>query len=150
MRCEQIRSLVADPTISDYDRSKAQERPAKSSGGAAVINAGGASEVEIGETKDRYDDALNDTRAGVEEGILPGGGAALLVAVGYDEPLERFGMCREGCDPDSDCEPRSGAWCRYHPSPYHQPARTMYKNAEEESSGIVGRILSGTVWRVSS
>ncbi|KAH9475740.1 chaperonin [Psilocybe cubensis] len=79
-RCEQIRALIADPTTGDFDRSKLQERLAKLSGGVAVIKVGGASEVEVGEKKDRYDDALNTTRAAVEEGILPGGGVALLKA----------------------------------------------------------------------
>src|SRR5277367_2460302 len=79
-RCEQIRSLINDPTTSDFDRTKLQERLAKLSGGVAVIKVGGASEVEVGEKKDRYDDALNATRAAVEEGILPGGGTALLKA----------------------------------------------------------------------
>jgi chaperonin GroEL len=68
------------PRTSDFDRTKLQERLAKLSGGVAVIKVGGASEVEVGEKKDRYDDALNATRAAVEEGILPGGGVALLKA----------------------------------------------------------------------
>lgn len=79
-RCEQIRGIIADPTTSDYDRSKLQERLAKLSGGVAVIRVGGSSEVEVGEKKDRYDDALNATRAAVEEGVLPGGGVALVKA----------------------------------------------------------------------
>jgi len=79
-RCEQIRSAMQDSTTSDYDRTKLQERLAKLSGGVAVIKVGGSSEVEVGEKKDRYDDALNATRAAVEEGIVPGGGTALLKA----------------------------------------------------------------------
>ena len=81
-RCEQIRSIISDPTTSDFDRSKLQERLAKLSGGVAVIKVGGSSEVEVGEKnlKDQYEDALNATRAAVEEGILPGGGVALLKA----------------------------------------------------------------------
>merc|ERR1711977_753716 len=79
-RCEQIRSMIADSQTSEYDRSKLQERLAKLSGGVAVIKVGGSSEVEVGEKKDRYVDALNATRAAVEEGILPGGGTALLKA----------------------------------------------------------------------
>ena len=78
-RCEQIRSAMQDSATSDYDRTKLQERLAKLSGGVAVIKVGGSSEVEVGEKKDRYDDALNATRAAVEEGIVPGGGTALLV-----------------------------------------------------------------------
>ena len=79
-RCEQIRSAMQDSATSDYDRTKLQERLAKLSGGVAVIKVGGSSEVEVGEKKDRYDDALNATRAAVEEGIVPGGGTALLKA----------------------------------------------------------------------
>ena len=78
-RCEQIRGVINDTTTSDYDRTKLQERLAKLGGGVAVIKVGGSSEVEVGEKKDRYDDALNATRAAVEEGIVPGGGIALLV-----------------------------------------------------------------------
>lgn len=78
-RCEQIRAVINDTTTSDYDRTKLQERLAKLGGGVAVIKVGGSSEVEVGEKKDRYDDALNATRAAVEEGIVPGGGTALLV-----------------------------------------------------------------------
>merc|ERR1711939_694825 len=79
-RCEQIRGVMNDPTTSDYEKEKLQERLAKLSGGVAVIKVGGSSEVEVGEKKDRYDDALNATRAAVEEGILPGGGTALIKA----------------------------------------------------------------------
>jgi chaperonin GroEL len=79
-RCEQIRGVMNDPTTSDYEKEKLQERLAKLSGGVAVIKVGGSSEVEVGEKKDRFVDALNATRAAVEEGILPGGGTALLKA----------------------------------------------------------------------
>jgi chaperonin GroEL len=78
-RCDQIRAAL-DATTSDYDRDKLQERLAKLSGGVAVLKVGGASEVEVGEKKDRVEDALNATKAAVEEGIVPGGGAALLHA----------------------------------------------------------------------
>ena len=77
--CSQIRAQVEE-TSSDYDREKLQERLAKLAGGVAVIRVGGATEVEVKERKDRVDDALNATRAAVEEGIVPGGGAALLRA----------------------------------------------------------------------
>merc|ERR1712157_161724 len=76
-RCDLIRSSI-DTTKSDYEREKLQERLAKLSGGVAVIKVGGASEVEVNEKKDRFIDALNATRAAVEEGIVPGGGKALL------------------------------------------------------------------------
>ncbi len=78
-RIAQIRQQIEE-TTSDYDREKLQERMAKLSGGVAVIRVGGATEVEVKERKDRVDDALNATRAAVEEGIVPGGGQALLVA----------------------------------------------------------------------
>ncbi|EXJ91506.1 heat shock protein 60 [Capronia epimyces CBS 606.96] len=79
-RCEQIRGVMGDATTSEYEKEKLQERLAKLSGGVAVIKVGGASEVEVGEKKDRVVDALNATRAAVEEGILPGGGTALIKA----------------------------------------------------------------------
>jgi chaperonin GroEL len=78
-RVEQIRAQV-EVTTSDYDREKLQERLAKLAGGVAVIKVGGATEVEVKERKDRVDDALHATRAAVEEGIVPGGGTALLYA----------------------------------------------------------------------
>jgi chaperonin GroEL len=79
-RVEQIRAQI-ETTTSDYDREKLQERLAKLAGGVAVIKVGGASEVEVKERKDRVDDALHATRAAVEEGIVPGGGTALLYAI---------------------------------------------------------------------
>ena len=78
-RCNQIRAQIEE-TSSDYDREKLQERLAKLAGGVAVLNIGGATEIEVKEKKDRVDDALNSTRAAVEEGIVPGGGVALLYA----------------------------------------------------------------------
>ena len=79
-RCEQIKTQI-ESTSSDYDKEKLQERLAKLSGGVAVINVGGSTEVEVKERKDRVDDALNATRAAVEEGIVPGGGTALLYSI---------------------------------------------------------------------
>ena len=76
-RCTQIKQQVEE-TTSDYDREKLQERLAKLAGGVAVIKVGGATEVEVKEKKDRVEDALNATRAAVEEGIVVGGGCALL------------------------------------------------------------------------
>jgi chaperonin GroEL len=78
-RCAQIRAQIED-TTSDYDREKLQERLAKLAGGVAVIKVGGATEIEVKERKDRVDDALNATRAAVEEGVVAGGGSALLFA----------------------------------------------------------------------
>ncbi len=86
-RVEQIRSQI-ETTTSDYDREKLQERLAKLAGGVAVIKVGGASEVEVKERKDRVDDALHATRAAVEEGIVPGGGTALLYATKSLEGLK--------------------------------------------------------------
>merc|ERR1711997_539565 len=78
-RCEQIQATI-ETTGSDYEKDKLKERLAKLSGGVAVIKVGGASEVEVAEVKDRLNDALNATQAALEEGIVPGGGAALLYA----------------------------------------------------------------------
>ncbi len=78
-RCEQIRAQIEE-TTSDYDREKLQERLAKLAGGVAVIKVGGATEVEVKERKDRVEDAMHATRAAVEEGVVPGGGVALLYA----------------------------------------------------------------------
>ena len=86
-RVEQIRNQI-ESTTSDYDREKLQERLAKLAGGVAVIKVGGASEVEVKERKDRVDDALHATRAAVEEGIVPGGGTALLYATKALEGVE--------------------------------------------------------------
>ena len=79
-RCEQIRAQVEE-TTSDYDREKLQERLAKLAGGVAVIRVGGATEVEVKERKDRVEDAMNSTRAAVEEGVVAGGGVALLRSI---------------------------------------------------------------------
>jgi chaperonin GroEL len=131
-RCEQIRAIIADEGTSEFDKTKLQERLAKLSGGVAVIKVGGASEVEVGEKKDRYDDALNATRAAVEEGILPGGGTALLKAsialapmVSTESPLnfdQRLGVSiiRQAL---------------------LRPAKTIVENAGEEGSVVVGRLL---------
>ena len=78
-RCNQIRSEITE-TTSDYDKEKLQERLAKLAGGVAVIKVGGATEIEVKERKDRVEDALNATRAAVEEGVVAGGGCALLYA----------------------------------------------------------------------
>eukprot|EP00440_Ansanella_granifera_P029021 gb/GFBE01031524.1/.p1 GENE.gb/GFBE01031524.1/~~gb/GFBE01031524.1/.p1 ORF type:complete len:268 (+),score=110.76 gb/GFBE01031524.1/:1-804(+) len=86
-RCEQIEAAV-EATTSDYEKDKLKERLAKLSGGVAVIKVGGASEVEVGEVKDRLQDALCATRAAVKEGIVPGGGTALLYASKTLESLD--------------------------------------------------------------
>merc|ERR1719235_1174437 len=78
-RCQTLRQAI-ELTTSEYEKDKLKERLAKLSGGVAVIKVGGASEVEVNEVKDRLNDALNATRAALEEGIVPGGGVALLLA----------------------------------------------------------------------
>lgn len=128
-RCEQIRGVINDATTSDYDRTKLQERLAKLGGGVAVIKVGGSSEVEVGEKKDRYDDALNATRAAVEEGIVPGGGTALLKA---SATLE--GLAVDNFDQKLGVSIIRQAILR--------PCRTIVDNAGEEGSVVVGRLLS--------
>ena len=93
-RVAQIKQQIEE-TTSDYDKEKLQERLAKLAGGVAVIRVGGATEVEVKEKKDRVDDALNATRAAVEEGIVAGGGVALLRAIAVDQGDRR--QLRPGC-----------------------------------------------------
>jgi chaperonin GroEL len=128
-RCEQIRGVMNDPTTSDYEKEKLQERLAKLSGGVAVIKVGGSSEVEVGEKKDRFVDALNATRAAVEEGILPGGGTALLKAasqaLGNVKPInfdQQLGVS-------------------IIKSAITKPARTIVENAGLEGSVVVGKLM---------
>ncbi|KAH8920335.1 chaperonin GroL [Atractiella rhizophila] len=128
-RCEQIRALMNDPTTSDYDKGKLQERLAKLSGGVAVIKVGGASEVEVGEKKDRYDDALNATRAAVEDGIVPGGGVALLKASQILKDIKTANFDQS-------------LGVSIIKSALTKPARTIVENAGEEGSVIVGNLLS--------
>ena len=127
-RCEQIRAAINDPSTSEYDRTKLQERLAKLSGGVAVIKVGGSSEVEVGEKKDRYDDALNATRAAVEAGVLPGGGVALLKA-----SLSLNDVATANFDQQLGLSMLKAALTR--------PARTIVENAGEEGSVVVGRLL---------
>ncbi len=131
-RCEQIRAAINDPTTSEYDRTKLQERLAKLSGGVAVIKVGGSSEVEVGEKKDRYDDALNATRAAVESGVLPGGGVALLKA-----SLSLNEVATANFDQQLGLSMLKAALTR--------PARTIVENAGEEGSVVVGRLLESPV-----
>ena len=127
-RCEQIRSTMNDPTTSEYDRTKLQERLAKLSGGVAVIKVGGSSEVEVSEKKDRYDDALNATRAAVEEGIVPGGGTALLKSTKALEAVKTANF-----DQQLGVSIIRNALTR--------PARQIVENAGEEGSVVVGKLL---------
>ena len=127
-RIAQIKAQIEE-TTSDYDREKLQERLAKLAGGVAVIRVGGATEVEVKERKDRVDDAMHATRAAVEEGILPGGGVALLRASeGAREAPHRTTTTRRPASRSS--ARRSQA-----------PARQIALNAGEDGSVIVGKIL---------
>ncbi|KAI5818986.1 chaperonin Cpn60/TCP-1 family [Pyronema omphalodes] len=127
-RCEQIRGVMADPTTSEYEREKLQERLAKLSGGVAVIKVGGSSEVEVGEKKDRFVDALNATRAAVEEGILPGGGTALLKASKH--ALNNVKV--------ANFDQQLGV--NIVKAAITKPARTIVENAGGEGSVVVGKL----------
>src|SRR6218665_2608633 len=126
-RVEQIRSQI-EVTTSDYDREKLQERLAKLAGGVAVIKVGGASEVEVKERKDRVDDALHATRAAVEEGIVAGGGTALLRAA--------FAIKSVGDNEDQQ------AGIDIVRKALEAPIRQIVENAGVEGSIVVGRIRS--------
>ncbi|MEN0041479.1 MAG: chaperonin GroEL, partial [Pseudomonadota bacterium] len=125
-RVSQIKKQIEE-TSSDYDREKLQERLAKLAGGVAVISIGGATEVEVKEKKDRVDDALNATRAAVEEGIVPGGGVALLRA--SDK------MKVEGDNADQ------AAGVAIVRRALQAPIRQIAENAGDEGSVVVGKIL---------
>ncbi|KAJ2813395.1 chaperonin, partial [Coemansia sp. 'formosensis'] len=127
-RCEQIRSAINSAGVSEYEKEKLQERLAKLSGGVAVIRVGGASEVEVGEKKDRFVDALNATRAAVEEGILPGGGAALLKA-----SLQLDSVKGENFDQNLGINIIREA--------IRMPARIIANNAGLEGAVVVGKTL---------
>jgi chaperonin GroEL len=126
-RVAQIKAQIEE-TTSDYDREKLQERLAKLAGGVAVIRVGGASEVEVKERKDRVDDAMHATRAAVEEGILPGGGVALLRAV---ESLKRVKTTNEDQKHGIEIVKKAITW----------PARQIAINSGEDGSVVVGKIL---------
>ncbi|MDF2619393.1 MAG: chaperonin GroEL, partial [Xanthobacteraceae bacterium] len=126
-RVSQIKAQIEE-TTSDYDREKLQERLAKLAGGVAVIRVGGATEVEVKEKKDRVDDALHATRAAVEEGILPGGGVALLRAT---KVLENIATANPDQKTGVDIVRKA----------IQAPARQIASNAGEDGSLIVGRIL---------
>ena len=126
-RISQIKTQIED-TTSDYDKEKLQERLAKLAGGVAVIKVGGSTEVEVKERKDRVDDALHATRAAVEEGIVPGGGVALLKATKALDGLK-------GINPDQD------AGIAIIRRALQAPIRQIAENAGVEGSIVVGRIL---------
>jgi chaperonin GroEL len=126
-RCTQIRQQVEE-TTSDYDREKLQERLAKLAGGVAVIRVGGSTEVEVKERKDRVDDAMHATRAAVEEGIVPGGGVALLYAV---KALDKLTPANPDQKVGIDIVRKALQW----------PARQIAENSGTDGSIIVGKLL---------
>jgi chaperonin GroEL len=123
----QIKAQIEE-TTSDYDKEKLQERLAKLAGGVAVIRVGGATETEVKERKDRVDDAMHATRAAVEEGILPGGGVALLRAT---EALKKIKTANDDQKVGVEIVRRA----------IQAPARQIASNAGEDGSVIVGKIL---------
>ncbi|SPP96936.1 chaperonin GroEL [Bradyrhizobium vignae] len=131
-RSQQIRTQIEE-TTSDYDREKLQERLAKLAGGVAVIRVGGATEVEVKERKDRVDDALHATRAAVEEGILPGGGVALLRSL---KALD--GVKTTNADQKAGVEIVRRA--------IQVPARQIVQNAGEDGSIVVGKLLENQTY----
>ncbi|OCJ32672.1 chaperonin GroEL [Agrobacterium tumefaciens] len=129
-RVAQIRAQIEE-TTSDYDREKLQERLAKLAGGVAVIRVGGSTEVEVKEKKDRVDDALHATRAAVEEGILPGGGVALLRAV---KALDGLPTANDDQRVGIDIVRRA----------IEAPVRQIAENAGAEGSIVVGKLREKT------
>lgn len=128
-RCAQIKAQIEKST-SDYDREKLQERLAKLSGGVAVIRVGGATEIEVKERKDRVDDAVHATRAAVEEGIVPGGGVALL-----------YSACAlDGLNPANEDQRVGIDLVRRALS---QPTRDIVENAGADGALIVGKLREG-------
>jgi chaperonin GroEL len=126
-RINQIKAQIEE-TTSDYDREKLQERLAKLAGGVAVIKVGGATEIEVKERKDRVDDALNATRAAVEEGIVPGGGVALLRA-------------KKAVDALKSDNPDIQAGINIVSKALESPIRQIAQNAGVEGSIVVGKVL---------
>jgi len=129
-RISQIKKQIED-TTSDYDKEKLQERLAKLAGGVAVVRVGGSTEVEVKEKKDRVDDALNATRAAVEEGIVPGGGVALLKA----------SKVLDGFKGDNDDQEAGVAIVR---RALQAPIRQIAENAGVEGSIVVGKVLENS------
>jgi chaperonin GroEL len=126
-RITQIKAQIEE-TTSDYDREKLQERLAKLAGGVAVLRVGGATEIEVKERKDRVDDAMHATRAAVEEGVLPGGGVALLRAI---KALEKLKVHNDDQRTGIEIVKKAISW----------PARQIAINAGEDGSIVVGKIL---------
>ena len=130
-RCSQIRAQIEE-TSSDYDREKLQERLAKLAGGVAVINVGGATEVEVKEKRDRVDDALHATRAAVEEGVVPGGGSALLYATNALKKLS---------PENNDQQVGINIVLRA----LQAPIRQIAENAGFDGAVVAGKLLEGKV-----
>jgi chaperonin GroEL len=126
-RIAQIKAQIEE-TTSDYDREKLQERLAKLAGGVAVLRVGGATEIEVKERKDRVDDAMHATRAAVEEGILPGGGVALLRGI---KSLEKLKVHNDDQRTGIEIVKKALSW----------PVRQIATNAGEDGSIVVGKIL---------
>jgi chaperonin GroEL len=126
-RCSQIRAQIEE-TSSDYDKEKLQERLAKLAGGVAVIRVGGATEIEVKERKDRVDDAMNATRAAVEEGIVAGGGVALLKAT---KSLDSLKVSNDDQRVGIDIVRRA----------IQAPVRQIAENAGEDGAVIAGKLL---------
>ena len=126
-RITQIKAQIEE-TTSDYDREKLQERLAKLAGGVAVLRVGGATEIEVKERKDRVDDAMHATRAAVEEGVLPGGGVALLRSL---KSLEKLKGHNDDQRTGIEIVKKAISW----------PARQIAINAGEDGSIVVGKIL---------
>jgi chaperonin GroEL len=125
-RVAQIRAQIEE-TTSDYDKEKLQERLAKLAGGVAVIRVGGATEIEVKERKDRVDDAMHATRAAVEEGIVPGGGSALVYAM---KSLDKIKPDNDDQRMGVDIVRRAIQW----------PARQIAENAGVDGSIVVGKL----------
>jgi chaperonin GroEL len=126
-RIKQIKAQIEE-TTSDYDREKLQERLAKLAGGVAVLKVGGATEVEVKERKDRVDDALHATRAAVEEGIVPGGGVALLSSI---KVLDGIKVKDDDQRVGVDIVRRA----------LQAPVRQIAENAGQDGAVVAGRIL---------
>jgi chaperonin GroEL len=129
-RIAQIKQQIEE-TTSDYDREKLQERLAKLAGGVAVIRVGGSTEIEVKEKKDRVDDAMHATRAAVEEGVVAGGGAALLYAI---RALENLKPANNDQKVGVDIVKKALSY----------PARQIAENSGTDGSIIVGKLLEST------
>jgi chaperonin GroEL len=132
-RIRQLKKRIAD-TTSDYDREKLQERIAKLSGGVAVVKVGAATEIEMKEKKDRVADAMNATRAAVEEGVVPGGGVALIRA---QQRVRSKGLAGANTDQETGVKIVLKA--------LEQPLRVIVENAGEDASDILGEVRRGDI-----